>query len=196
MAAADKWDARYRDQGIDAPQPARVLRDMAHLLPASGRALDLACGLGANGLFMARRGLSVDAYDLSTVVVDKLNDLARRDNLSLAASCRDVEHTPPASESFDVVVVSYFLSRPLMRALTEALRPHGLLFYQTFIRDSIDVSGPANPAYRLDSNELLHAFAPLRILFYREEGRVGDVSRGFRNEAMLVGQKPAGEGAS
>jgi hypothetical protein len=35
-------------------------------------------------------------------------------------------------------------------------------------------------------------FASLNILLYREEGGVGNLSRGFRNEAMLIGQKPAG----
>lgn len=196
MDAADKWNARYRDQSIDAARPARVLREMAHLLPVTGRALDVACGLGGNAMFLARLGLSVAAYDLSAVAVDKLNCVARRDTLPLSAYCRDVENDPPAPNSFDVVVVSYFLARPLMRASIDVLRPRGLLFYQTFISDSIDTGGPANPAYRLGSNELLHAFAPLRILFYREEGRVGDVSRGFRNEAMLVAQKPAAKGAS
>lgn len=46
-----------------------------------------------------------------------------------------------------------------------------------------------NPAYRLATQELLRLFHPLRILVYREEGRVGDTTCGLRNEAMLVAQK-------
>lgn len=191
MDTADKWNARYRAQSIDAPQPARVLHEMAHLLPSTGDALDVACGFGGNGLLLARLKFSVTAYDVSAVAVDKLNRLARRDKLPLLAYCRDVERAPPARDSFDVVAVSHFLSRPLMSALIQTLRPRGLLFYQTFIQDRVDNSGPANPAYRLEANELLHYFQPLRILFYREDGSVGDVARGFRNEAMLVAQKPA-----
>ena len=33
-------------------------------------------------------------------------------------------------------------------------------------------------------------FAPLQVLVYREEGRLGDLTRGFRNEALLVARKP------
>lgn len=184
-----KWDARYRDLDVESAQSAQVLSDHAHLLPTTGRCLDVACGLGGNALFLARRGLSVIAHDISIVAVDKLNAYARRCGLKLRAEFRDVTQKPPAPDSFDVVVVSYFLERELTEALIDTLRPGGLLFYQTFIRDCVDATGPDNPAFRLEANELLMLFAALRILFYREEGQVGDRSKGFRNEAMLVGQK-------
>lgn len=48
-------------------QPSQVLLDNSHLLPASGRALDLACGLGANALYLAKRGMTTSAWDLSPV---------------------------------------------------------------------------------------------------------------------------------
>jgi tellurite methyltransferase len=184
-----KWNARYRDLEPDAARPAQVLSENLHLLPAAGGALDLACGLGGNALLLARHGLNVCAYDLSIVAVDKLNAYAQRQGLSLRAQCRDVQKAPPEPERFDVLVVSYFLARELTDYLIDALRPGGLLFYQTFIRDHVDAVGPSNPAFRLESNELLKLFAPLKLVFYREEGRIGDISRGFRNEAVLIGQK-------
>jgi tellurite methyltransferase len=64
-----------------------------------------------------------------------------------------------------------------------------LLFYQTFTRYAVDAYGPPIPVYRLADQELLSLFRPLYLLVYREEGRVGDITRGWRNEAMLVGQK-------
>ncbi len=70
-----------------------------------------------------------------------------------------------------------------------ALRPNGLLFYQTYTRTRVDQSGPRNDAYRLADNELLKLFSPLQLLVYREEGADGDPSRGFRNQAMLVGKR-------
>jgi tellurite methyltransferase len=184
-----KWNARYRDLEPDTARPAQVLSENLHLLPAAGGALDLACGLGGNALLLARHELNVCAYDLSIVAVDKLNAYAQRQGLSLRAQCRDVQKAPPEPERFDVLVVSYFLARELTDYLIDALRPGGLLFYQTFIRDHVDAVGPSNPAFRLESNELLKLFAPLKLVFYREEGRIGDISRGFRNEAMLIGQK-------
>jgi hypothetical protein len=32
-------------------------------------------------------------------------------------------------------------------------------------------------------------FASLKVLVYREEGKVGDIRRGFRDEAIFIGLK-------
>jgi hypothetical protein len=73
--------------------------------------------------------------------------------------------------------------------MIRALSLGGLLYYQTFIDERVADTGPRNPAYRLRRNELLSLFSGLRLLVYREEGLVGDLERGFRNEAMLVAMR-------
>jgi tellurite methyltransferase len=187
----DKWDARYQDADPAQATPCRVLADFAHLLPATGRALDLAAGLGGNALLLAGHGLETVAWDISPVAVDKLNAHVRERGLPLVASVRDVERAPPEAGAFDVIVVSYFLERTLAPALIAALRPGGLLFYETFTREKVDDTGPSNPGFRLASNELLRLFSPLRLLAYREEGAVGDTGHGLRNVAYLVGMREA-----
>jgi tellurite methyltransferase len=183
-----RWDERYQGE-IGSQQPAEVLTTHVHLLPHSGRALDLACGLGANALLLAEQGLQTWAWDISPVAIARLDDTASRLGLSIHSEVRDVIARPPSPDSFDVIVVSRFLERTIVCALQTALRPGGLLFYQTFTRNRVDENGPRNSAFRLEDNELLHLFNDLKIRFYREEGRVGDLQRGFRNEAMLVAQK-------
>ncbi len=183
-----KWDDRYR-KGSESPTPARVLAENAYLLPARGRALDLACGLGGNALFLARAGLAVDAWDLSTVAIEHLLAVALSDGLELRAEVRDVLARPPLPGVYDVIVVSHFLERSLAPVLSSALVPGGLLFYQTFVREAVGAHGPANPEYRLASNELLELFKGMTVRLYREEGRVGDLSRGFRDLAQLVAQR-------
>lgn len=187
LTLREKWDAIYRDGAVGAP--ARVLLDFAHLLPASGSALDLACGMGANGLFLAVHGLTTQAWDISPVAVAQLHERARRDQLPLSVQACDVSATPPSPDTFDVIVVSHFLDRSLMPALMAALRPQGLLFYQTFTRERVDDSGPRNPEFRLAANELLQLCAPLHVLAYREEGSVGDTQQGWRNLAYIVAQR-------
>ncbi|MGX2031092.1 MULTISPECIES: class I SAM-dependent methyltransferase [Methylocaldum] len=185
----DKWDRIYRGAGDAIPEPAPVLADNAHLLPESGTALDLACGLGGNALFLARRGLETQAWDISPEAISRLNVHARRLGLGLRAETRDVVELPPTAESFDVIVISRFLERSLTLAITKALKPGGLLFYQTYTRDKAAGIGPTNPAFLLDTNELPRLFGSLRLVFYREEGQIGDLNRGSRNEAFFVGQK-------
>jgi len=183
------WEARYAQMSAVSRRPARVLRRTAFLLPSTGEALDLACGLGGNALFLARRGLDVSAWDYSSTAIGDLAAVARQADLPIRAEVRDVVAEPPAPQSFDVICVSYFLQRELAPALSAALRPGGLIFYQTFVREAPGSQGPRNPAYRLAPNELLGLFPELRVLEYREYGRVGQLEWGERDSASLVAQK-------
>jgi len=186
--ARQRWNTRYRQTTAEA-KSARVLTENQHLLPSAGRALDLACGLGGNARLLAEHGLDTWAWDISEVAVSEVRRMSQQPGVSLQAEVRDVCLHPPVPNGFDVIAVSRFLDRDLAPALIEALQPEGLLFYQTFTRDALEVIGAKNPAYLLDVQELLSLFRPLRVRVYREEGQVGDLSRGLRYEAMLVGQK-------
>ena len=165
MSGADrnKWNQRYRAGSGDAV-PARVLAENRHLLPAVGTALEMACGLGGNALLMANRGLDTVAWDISQEAISRLEMTAGQQGVSLVAQVRDVVADPPQADAFDVIVVSRFLHRDLAGAIQRALKPGGLLFYQTFTRDRVNAGGPSNPAFCLGENELLSLFAGLTVL--------------------------------
>ena len=183
-----KWDTIYSKDG-QAGVPAKVLSENDHLLPASGSALEVACGRGANALFLASKGLQTSAWDISPVVITALSAEAGRQGLAIEGDARDVIHTPPAADSFDVIVVAHFLERGLIELLRRALRPNGLLFYQTFTQARVTERGPSNPDFRLADNELLRLCDGMQVLVYREEGKVGDCQIGFRDLALIVAQK-------
>ena len=188
MSIKEKWNERYRD-ATGERQASRVLKENLHLLPDKGHALDLACGLGGNSILLAQQDLKVDAWDIADVSIAALLDAAHKQQLSIQAEVRDVEANPPAPETFDVIVVSYFLDRDIIPALIQALKPGGLIYYQTFTRQRVSDRGPQRAEFRLADQELLQLFSGLQVLFYREEGCVGDVQQGVRDEAMLVGRK-------
>ncbi|MDM7322155.1 MAG: class I SAM-dependent methyltransferase [Gammaproteobacteria bacterium] len=184
----DLWNSRYVDAECGAA--AWVLHEHAHLLPAKGDALDLACGLGANALRLAKHGLRVWAWDFSSVAIERLGAEAGRRGLAVHGEVRDVVAAPPAPASFDVIVVSHFLERGLFPQLIDALRPGGLLFYQTFTTERPEGSStPSNPAFLLKPGELLELCRPLRLLVYREDSLFGDLRQGLRAVAALVGAK-------
>ena len=183
-----KWDTIYRQRSNKLQLgAARVLADFQHLLPSSGIALDLAAGRGANAFLLAQHGLQTHAWDISAVAIEQLQRASQ--DLNIHTQVRDVVALPPAENTFDVIVVSHFLHRQLIPSLIQSLRVNGLLFYQTFIRDVVQDSPPHNPEYRLRPNELLFLCQDLRLIVYREEGTIGDTSSGFRNQAMLIGQR-------
>ena len=187
--ARGKWNRRYSETPSGKPRACAVLREYAFLLPETGTALDLACGRGGNTLLLARRGLQAHAWDISQEAIGMLAREAEAEGLSMQTEVRDVQESPPEPGTFDVICVSYYLERGICSALIEALRPGGLLFYQTFLHEKVSDEGPNNPAYRLGLNELLGLFAPLHVLVYRELGRVGDTGQGVRDTAWLVAQK-------
>jgi len=188
-ADREKWNRIYSTGSIDVPGAARVLADHAYLLPRSGTAVDLACGTGGNAILLADHGLETWAWDISDSAVEKLKEFTRDRNVNLMVQQRDVRSCPPDPDSYDVIVVSRFLDRGLMPHIINALRNEGLVFYQTFIKEKTGSAGPRNPDYLLKENELLGFFQSLHIVFYVEEGTVGDAARGIRNEAMLIAQK-------
>jgi len=185
-----RWDRRHA-AACDIGAPAEVLLRNAHLLPARGVALDLACGRGANALWLAEHSaLEVHAWDFSPVAMAMLDSAAAARGLRVSAVVRDVVARPPEPGSFDVVVVTHFLERAMAPALNAALRPGGLLLYQTFSREPVSGRGPSTPEWRLARNELLALFAGLVVRAYREEGTLGDTGRGLRDVAYLVAEKP------
>ena len=185
-----KWDACYASSTEHVLLPCEFLLDYQHLLPEQGSALDLACGRGGNAIFLAEHGLNVEAWDISSKAIELLNQSAQDRKLSINVQARDVVANPPEADSFDIIVVSRFLDRTLIPKIRAAIKSGGLIFYQTFIQDKINDKGPSNPEYLLDKNELLSFFNDWRILLYHEEGSVGNIEQGFRNQAMLIAQKP------
>lgn len=184
-----KWDKIYASRTVEESGYAGILDEVQHLLPATGRALDLACGTGAASIFLARRGLQVQAWDISEIAMRKLHEFAARDGLAIDARAVDITSTPIPENSFDVVFVSRFLERGICQALSRSLRPGGLLVYQTFNIDTVPGGHQMNPGFCLARGELLSLFRDLRPVLYREEAQIGDWSRGLRNEAWLVAER-------
>ncbi len=137
--------------------PNRWLTSNRHLLPASGEALDVACGRGRHALWLAEQGFHTRAVDRDAGAVAAVRDEAAARRLTIAAEVRDLESGEPglASEAFDVIVVVHYLYRPLFPHLLAALRPGGVLVYETFTTAQAARGKPSNPAFLLEPGELV-----------------------------------------
>lgn len=189
---AVKWNKRYQSSEANPeapPQPCSLLASQSNLLPNSGIALDLACGLGGNAIFLANKGWNVEAVDISEVALGKLSDIAENLHLSINTQLADIEKHDIPNNHFDCIVVSYFLERELCDALQAALKPGGLLFYQTFSKDKVSNSGPSSDRFLLNNNELLSLFPELIVRYYQDFGHCGAQDIGDHNTAQLVAQK-------
>ncbi|OED37424.1 hypothetical protein AB833_23675 [Chromatiales bacterium (ex Bugula neritina AB1)] len=193
MDARVKWDRIYNKAGSNKPTACSSLIEYQYLLPQSGEALDLACGLGGNALLLAQCGLQTTAIDISPVAIGKLQRLATDSGLTVNAVAQSVTADSLGANRYDVITVSNYFDRELAPAISAALKPDGLLFYQTFVNDKTGPdAGPSNPEFLLKPNELLRLFPALSIVVYSDLGRVGDTTAGLRNQSFLVGRSVAG----
>lgn len=168
---SDQPTAGHHDALVPARHvPARWLTDHVHLLPASGDALDLACGRGRHALWLAARGFTVHAVDRDEDAIASLREEAARQGLEVAARILDLERPTPviAASAYDVIVGVHYLHRPLFPQIVAALRPGGVLVYETFTVDQAAIGKPTNPDFLLRPGELPTLVAPLELCVARE----------------------------
>ncbi len=135
MATEDgtRWDARYADGDravAPAPPDAVAAAGLVDRIPATGRALDVACGLGPQTIWMAQRGLDVTALDVSHEAVRRVDDAAGRHGVDdrIDAIAIDLDQGLPSDlGEFDVIVCQRFRAPHLYESLIEHLRPGGWL---------------------------------------------------------------------
>lgn len=174
MAEADRvrWDEKYsqREAG-DAPPDAWLVECVEGMQP--GKALDVACGVGHNAIWLAERRWEVEGVDVSPVGLGIAAENARRRNVVVQWSQGDVEDAMwrlPRSE-FDLVVVFRFLDRGRLPAsIKECLAPGGMLIYETFVAGQLERADNhlRNPSFALQPGELLELYAGLKVMKYEE----------------------------
>lgn len=181
-----KWNQVYTRRESSG-EVATVLLDHTHLLPESGKALDVACGLGANALFLADKGLDVDAWDISDVAIDKLN--AQKGDLSISAKAIDITPDVFPKDHYDVILNAHFLDRALIPAMIKALTPGGMVFFQTFTKEKTVDFGPSNPNFLLDPGELLTLFRSLSVLAHEDHGATNIEDDPLSGQAYIVARR-------
>jgi SAM-dependent methyltransferase len=168
LNSAENWDSKYQQATLQTPaNPSHVLKQHSRLLPFRGQALELACGLGGNARFLALCGLKTHAWDISDSALTILNNWASLNHLPIEPLITDLEQMILPYQQFDVIVVSRYLDRTLFTAIQDALKPGGLLFYQTFLGPVQD-NAPQNPNFYIQSGEFNQAWSKLKTEVYGE----------------------------
>ena len=184
------------------PSPARFLVQQLPRLP-KGKVLDVASGTGRHALFLASLGYQVEAIDRDVEALAQLSSAAHARYLTeVTTQTVDLEPPPPhkpnlEQDAYDVILVFFYLARPLFPHIIDALKPGGVLLYETFLIDNhLHYQHPRRSEFCLAHNELIDLISDLRILHYDEgphEGRHGGESV---YTAQLVAQKPLPTGPS
>src|SRR6266850_3573098 len=151
---------------IDSPSP--WVRRWAALIRPGGRVLDVACGHGRHLRYLSSLGFAVVGVDRDEAALVALRGIG---GVEIHVADIEAGPWPFAPGGFDGVVVTHFLHRPLFPDLVSALRPGGVLIYETFALGNERYGRPSNPPFLLRPNELLSRVEPLRVIAF-EQGLV------------------------
>lgn len=183
----------------EGPLPAPFLVQQLGKLP-KGRVLDVAAGRGRHSLHLLSHGMQVEALDRDAEALAMLEATAQARHLTgLATRVLDLEQNgdrPPSlgQACYDVIMVFFYLHRPLFPSLMDALKPNGVLLYETFTIDNyFRHQHPRRWEFCLAHNELLRLTSPLRVLHYDEGEHDGGHGSGLSYTARLVAQKAGPE---
>lgn len=177
------WNERYVTAGLHEPIPPDALGDRLDgvdrcgLVPSQGAALDVACGRGGVAVWLALRGLAVDAVDAAPAGLHLGAQLAGRHGVDVRWYEADLDAGLPVPGRYDVVVCQRFREPALYPALARATAPGGLLVVSVLSEVG---GGPGR--FCAAPGELRRAFGAFEVLL--------DVEG--HGEAALVARRPSG----
>ena len=150
MAQISAWVRRFYDQ-----------------IPKTGLILDLAGGSGRHTRFLTQKGFKLLLLDND---IAKAKDLQGVENIVLMEyDLEDGSTLPFPKSSFQGVVVTNYLYRPIFPQLLNLLDDGGILIYETFAVGNEKYGRPTNPDYLLKSGELISLVSSqMRIIAYEE----------------------------
>lgn len=170
MSAKDraKWNNIYKNRAGDIyPRPDLLLLDYTPPIPLGHerRALDLAGGLGQNGLWLAEQGYVVDILDISHTALDHARaEMSLRKIRTVNLLCVDLDDAALTADTYDLVCVFRFLNRRLLANLMTSIKSGGRLIYETFNSSILEARPDFNPAFCVNEGEFTAAFPKWRVL--------------------------------
>ncbi|TEW55959.1 tellurite resistance protein [Psychromonas sp. RZ22] len=172
-------------------QVPQLLQNYAYLFDNGPDAvLDLACGKGQNGLYLQQHKINTIFADINEIHIDNLiNQHAIKKE---HCWCADFESASSADAStlskmkLQGIIVFRYLHRPLFQYLKKAIKPGGVIIYETFTEQNKAFGRPHREAFLLKKNELKNIFSDWEIIFYFE-GIKQDPDRAI---AQIVCRKP------
>lgn len=183
MSARDRvrWDAIYRETiNFPYPDPDPILFQYTPPVPpleyeplAGRRALDLACGLGQNGLWLAAQGYVVDLMDISRVALTRAQEQAAMRGLRTVNFLQaDFDELALEPNTYDLVCVIRFLHREMFPMLRAAIKPGGRIIYESFNAHCAQLAPDAPRDFLLGAGELAGYFGDWKIIRNSEADHV------------------------
>lgn len=124
-----------------------------------GKVLDVACGAGRHMRLALDRGFEVTGVDRDTNAAAAAGLATEPRARLLTADLEDGRPWPFSPASFDGVIVTNYLWRPILPAIVATVATDGVLLYETFRVGNEHHGRPSRREFLLEPGELLDAVA-------------------------------------
>jgi SAM-dependent methyltransferase len=193
--AAAMWNQRFSDADyLFGREPNEYLRAKASLLPPAGGVLCVADGEGRNSVWLASQGMKVEAFDISTVGVEKARRLAADSGVSVDFNVADCDSWNWSLASHDAVVAVFVqFADPVTRArlfanMVGALKPGGVLILQGYTPKQLKykTGGPGELSHLYTAEVIRESFTTLPTVEWIEyEAELNEGVRHAGRSALL-----------
>ena len=193
---AGTWNQRFAADGyLFGTEPNAWLREHAGAWQPGQRVLCVADGEGRNSVWLARRGLQVDAFDIAAVGVAKARRLAAEQGVTVDYQVADCDGYAWPEAHYDGVAAIFVqfadpaLRERLFARMRSSLKPGGTLLLQGYTPKQLEyrTGGPPLLSHLYTAQMLREAFAALDIVELREyEAEVHEGS-GHSGRSALIG---------
>ncbi|CAG0986716.1 hypothetical protein GEOBC_02137 [Geobacteraceae bacterium] len=193
---AGTWNRRFAESGyLFGSEPNAWLREHASVWSPGARVLSVADGEGRNSVWLASRGLVVDAFDIAEVGVAKARQLATERCVTVNFAVADCDSYGWPEATYDGVAAIFVqFADPAMRErlfvhIVQSLKPGGTLVLQGYTPKQLEyrTGGPPLASHLYTEALLRAAFADLEIVVLREyEAEVAEGSA-HRGHSALIG---------
>lgn len=188
------WDERYAEsEWAYGTEPNDFLVDVAGAIPRHGRVLCLAEGQGRNAVYLAERGHTVTAMDLSEVGLARARELAEKRGVTIDTERGDLADYDLGAARWDAIVsiwahVPSVLRRALHRRVVRALAPGGVYLLEAYTPEQVQLGtgGPPNPDLCVPVEVLSEELAGLILERCEAKRRLVSEGRYHQGESAVV----------
>ncbi len=189
------WNSKFsRDGFLYGTEVNSFIKQNSHLIEKNSKVLCLGEGEGRNAIFLAKKGLHVEALDASDVGLKKLQRRSLEENAAITIRHTLLENWQPVHK-YDAIISTFMhLERDEQKEMfiksIDALKENGYFIAEFFSVDQMNFlsGGPkdTNLLYQLDELYQLFSSLPCTIHKLSQEIVTLNEGQGHKGEASVI----------
>jgi 2-polyprenyl-3-methyl-5-hydroxy-6-metoxy-1,4-benzoquinol methylase len=195
--AAQFWDKRFsQPEYVFGKEPNAYLKNqVSKYMKPGANALCVADGEGRNSVWLAKQGMTIEAFDISPVAIEKARKLAKHEQVSVVFSVASTHSWAWKPNYYDLIAAIFIqFATPNMRVdlfaqMRDSLKPGGYLILQGYTPKQLDykTGGPPSIDHLYTTELIQDLLRGMEICDWQEyEAKIHE-GEGHRGMSALMG---------